>query len=437
MTTTHILGEQSADLAALIKRVAAAKRFVVITGAGISVRCGIPDFRSADGLFRQIQETHGDLVSSGRDLFDASVVFRSAETADVFYRWMTHLRHQCASAQPGIVHNFIKQLADRGSLLRSYTQNIDGLERKAGLAVWDPYSSSTRPEHVPWQKAQSVPLHGSMEHLTCQLCSSSYHFSELPTAGGISAGDVCLDCQTRSQAREASGRRALPAGRLRPAVVLYEEPHPHCEDIAKIIAHDTRALGSRRAEASMQSASKKMRDVVLIFGTTLKVPGCRQLVKQLALASPTTTTTIFVNNEPVCGKAWDGIIDHQVVGHVEDWCARIERQWNAQTKITQWTRTVKHATALRAANTAEKESSKKRRHESSENSNTAAVADNSKRPRAASSSPGLALTAVPAVQKTQAAKSHSRASYVPIRRSARIAERQSLEHHHSTVAICT
>ncbi|KAI9501661.1 DHS-like NAD/FAD-binding domain-containing protein, partial [Coemansia spiralis] len=299
-------------LSAIIKQVASAKRFVVVTGAGISVNCGIPDFRSSEGIFKQIQSAHGGLLSSGRDLFDASVVFRSATTADIFYRWMTHLRHKCADAQPGVVHRFIRQLADRGALLRSYTQNIDGLERKAGLAVWDPYNSKDSETHVPWQAAQSIPLHGTMDHLTCQLCSSSRHFPESPDHAAIVAGDDCPDCKSRSMVREADGRRSLPTGRMRPAVVLYEEPHPHCEAIAKIITHDMR---------------KRNVNVVMVFGTTLKVPGCRQLVKKLATASPSTTITVFVNNEPVCGKSWDGIVDYQVIGDVDEWCTRVQRHW--------------------------------------------------------------------------------------------------------------
>ncbi|KAJ2802614.1 NAD-dependent deacetylase hst3, partial [Coemansia guatemalensis] len=333
MPKTLELSKRCTETTALVQRVAGARRVVAVTGAGISVNSGIPDFRSSDGLFRQIQAAHGGLVAKGRDLFDASVVFQSAQTADIFYQWMTQLRRQCASARPGVVHHFLRQLADRGMLLRSYTQNIDGLERKAGLAVWDPYSHKDAPGHVPWQEAQSVPLHGSMDRLACQLCAGSFPFSEQPNATMV-AGSACTDCVQRSETREACGRRSLPAGKLRPTVVLYEEPHPHCEDIARIIAHDTRALGARRA------ASKA--DVLLVFGTTLKVPGCRQLVRQLATASP-DTTTILVNNEPICGRAWDGIIDYQVVGCVDDWCARIQRQWGLQTKITRWVRPRKSA----------------------------------------------------------------------------------------------
>lgn len=44
------------------------------TGAGISVKAGIPDFRSADGLFQSIKrENPKENLSSGKDLFDASV----------------------------------------------------------------------------------------------------------------------------------------------------------------------------------------------------------------------------------------------------------------------------------------------------------------------------------------------------------------------------
>ncbi|KAJ1823556.1 NAD-dependent deacetylase hst3 [Coemansia sp. RSA 2671] len=442
MPETLSLHSPGAELTDLIRRVSVARRVVVVTGAGISVNCGIPDFRSSTGLFQQIRAAHGDLVTSGRDLFDASVVFRSAETADVFYHWMTHLRRQCAGAQPGAVHRFIRQLADRGTLLRSYTQNIDGLERKAGLSVWDPYSAKGDAEHVPWQTAQSVPLHGTMEHLSCQLCSSSYHFSEQPNKSAIRAGDECPDCQTRSQVREACGRRSLATGKLRPTVVLYEEPHPHCEDIAKIISHDARALGTRR--------SKQPQDVVLVFGTTLKVPGCRQLVRKLATASPETTLTVFVNNEPVCGKSWDGIVDYQVIGNVEDWCARVERKWGVQTKITQWAKTRKSGAGVASASSSkakpkavvtEKENRPVAVAASNEASSNHLATKKRKSSNCSDSSTGVRGSEATVKRKRQRSSTPSTPPPVaepllPIRRSLRIATQQNHVYCHSPVSIC-
>ncbi|KAJ2779201.1 NAD-dependent deacetylase hst3 [Coemansia javaensis] len=417
--TLWLSEKRSQQVQALVRRVAGARRVAVVTGAGISVNCGIPDFRSSSGLFQQIQAAHGDLVSRGRDMFDASVVFRSARATAVFYQWMTHLRRQCSAARPGVVHRFIRQLADRGMLLRSYTQNIDGLERKAGLAVWDPYSPRDSAAHVPWQDAQSVPLHGTMDHLTCQLCASSVPFEH-----AVAAGDVCAACQQRSQSREACGRRSLPMGKLRPAVVLYEEPHPHCEDIARIIAHDTRALGSRRAAAAAAAAAAaraSAADVVLVFGTTLKVPGCRQLVRQLAMAA---TVTVLVNNEPVCGRAWDGIIDYQVIGCVDDWCTRIQRQWAAQTKITRWT-TTRKAPAARAKGGRAKESHTKENR------------DDGPRPgakRAATKDP----EPTKAAERRAAKRPRLAGPEPPARRSMRIAgQQQQQQQQQQQTAICT
>jgi hypothetical protein len=43
-------------------------------GAGISVRAGIPDFRSSEGLFQSLKKDNPkEALLSGRDLFDASV----------------------------------------------------------------------------------------------------------------------------------------------------------------------------------------------------------------------------------------------------------------------------------------------------------------------------------------------------------------------------
>ena len=45
-----------------------------MTGAGISVQAGIPDFRSPEGIFQTLKRDNPkDSLTSGKDLFDASV----------------------------------------------------------------------------------------------------------------------------------------------------------------------------------------------------------------------------------------------------------------------------------------------------------------------------------------------------------------------------
>ena len=65
----------------------------------------------------------------GKDLFDASL-FRQPKTAQVFYTFMGELSELCRKAKITKTHSFIGFLEKRGTLLRWYTQNIDGLEAR-------------------------------------------------------------------------------------------------------------------------------------------------------------------------------------------------------------------------------------------------------------------------------------------------------------------
>lgn len=109
------------------------KRCVVVTGAGISVSGGIPDFRSLHGLYGQVRAKYPKAFkTSGQDLFDAGV-FQCAEKTKIFYEFMAELKSVVDEAQATPVHHFIRRLADCKKLMRVYTQNIDGLEAQLGM----------------------------------------------------------------------------------------------------------------------------------------------------------------------------------------------------------------------------------------------------------------------------------------------------------------
>ncbi|KAI9179313.1 NAD-dependent deacetylase hst3 [Blastocladiella emersonii ATCC 22665] len=306
----------------------AAKRVAVVAGAGISVSAGIPDFRSEDGLYR-LAKTHAPpgTVVKGQDLFDAGV-FRAEPTTRLFFSFMAGLRDAAEDARPTPAHHFLRRLSSSGKLLRCYTQNIDGLEdragvgapvpptRPAGLAAGSaasavppspphsqsddtaplstlgmsdlglsssislssdapagsspPRASVTAKLSAPTVADTVVQLHGTLSAVRCNLCRATFPFTS-DLAAVFSDGDApaCPTCAAEATQRAAQGKRARATGTLRPDVVLYNEAHPYGDAIADVVSRDVR----RRP------------DLVIVMGTSLKVHGIKRLVRDLATAA--------------------------------------------------------------------------------------------------------------------------------------------------------
>jgi len=104
------------------------KRILILTGAGISVSCGIPDFRSRNGLYASLQESGAYELDDPQQMFDINY-FR--ENPSVFYSFASKIYP--SNFIPSPCHRFIKAVEDRGKLLRNYTQNIDTLETLTGV----------------------------------------------------------------------------------------------------------------------------------------------------------------------------------------------------------------------------------------------------------------------------------------------------------------
>lgn len=111
--------------------------------------------------------------------------------------------------------------------------------------------------------------------------------------------------------------RATTVGTLRPAIVLYDEPHPLGDDIGELQGFDL----------------SRGPDMLLIMGTSLKVHGLKRLVKDFAKAVHTPTgaagkkgIVVFVNATPP-GKEWEGIIDVHVHGTTDRWVEKVEEEW--------------------------------------------------------------------------------------------------------------
>jgi NAD-dependent deacetylase len=155
-----------------------ARCIVALTGAGISRPSGIPDFRSADGLW-----TRDDPIAV------ASLAgFRTNPRR--FYRWVQPLIDTIEVALPNPAHLALAQLEREGRLTAVITQNIDGLHQRAG-------------SHEVFE------LHGHIRSATCLDCG---HQVPGPSLIG--------------PARNSKIPRCACGGLFKPDVVLFDELLP-------------------------------------------------------------------------------------------------------------------------------------------------------------------------------------------------------------------
>lgn len=152
------------------------RRIVFFGGAGVSTASGIPDFRSADGLYAEKE--------AGLDpemILSKSFFYLQPEKFFDFYR--KHLLHP--DARPNAAHRYLYRLEQEDRLRGIVTQNIDGLHRAAGnIRVYE--------------------LHGNVYRNTCMECGASYPMETILRSEGIP--------------------RCECGGVIKPDVVLYGEP---------------------------------------------------------------------------------------------------------------------------------------------------------------------------------------------------------------------
>ncbi|OAP57996.1 hypothetical protein AYL99_07086 [Fonsecaea erecta] len=365
MGLREVTREDERALQEIADCLAGSHKILLITGAGISTSCGIPDFRSKDGLYNMIPgqtmlptpppsepstptharfidltadeetsstQTRNRRVSSspssrlrGQDLFD-SRVFHHAESTTIFYQFIASLRQKIRDEvrSTSSVHKFVRVLRDGGRLMRCYTQNIDGLEIREGLVTdlargkgnkrrfMKKHFEAPRPTHTAGTDfdggCEVVQLHGDLEKLRCTMCSTQYPWTDEQTEVYLDgAAADCPNCRDKSDERQASGKRGLAVGALRPNIVLYGEDHPSNTLLTPLIPFD----------ASCQP------DVLVIMGTSLKVFGLQKIVREFAKAVHSHKNgkgrVVFVNRTRPSESVWDGIIDDFVAMDCDDW----------------------------------------------------------------------------------------------------------------------
>ncbi len=153
---------------------------VVLTGAGISVPSGIPDFRTPEsGLWTDVdpmEVAHIDVFESDPARFWS------------YYRprFQSH-----GDKRPNAAHRALAELERRGMVEATITQNVDRLHRAAGAG-------------------EVVEVHGTIETSTCRSCGASYGLGRIDELFDEDGVAVCAGCR----------------GAVKPDVVLFGEMLP-------------------------------------------------------------------------------------------------------------------------------------------------------------------------------------------------------------------
>ena len=150
------------------------RKIVFFGGAGVSTESGIPDFRSADGIYHQKYRYSPEQVVSHSFFM---------QYPEVFYEFYKD-KMMALEAKPNPAHRKLAELEATGKLTAVVTQNIDGLHQAAG-------------------SKRVYELHGSIHRNYCMKCGKIYDAQHVKSSEGVP--------------------RCECGGMIKPDVVLYEE----------------------------------------------------------------------------------------------------------------------------------------------------------------------------------------------------------------------
>ena len=165
------------EIAKLSQILKESNNIVFFGGAGMSTESGIPDFRSASGLFNEKLK----LTLTPEQLVSHTYFIGYPEEFFNFYR--SKLIYP--NAKPNAGHLALATLEEMGKLKAVITQNIDGLHQGAG-------------------SKNVLELHGSIHRNYCMNCNAFYDVDFILNSTGA---PKCTKC----------------GGTIKPDVVLYEE----------------------------------------------------------------------------------------------------------------------------------------------------------------------------------------------------------------------
>ncbi|CAM0142160.1 unnamed protein product [Umbelopsis sp. WA50703] len=257
--------EHMNSLQDVVETIRNAKRIMVLTGAGVSVSCGIPDFRSETGIYARLDEFELD---DPQQMFDIHY-FR--ENPQIFYSFAREIYP--SNFQPSPSHMFVKLLEDKDVLLRNYTQNIDTLEHKAKIT-------------------RVINCHGSFATATCVTCGYKCAGSDIEADIFAQRIPECPKCAPLNETQKQNNNdndsdddSYAPKFResiIKPDITFFGEKLP--DDFDKGLAIDSSKV-----------------DLLIVMGSSLKVSPVSEIMTQI----PHSVPQILINRTPITHLTFD------------------------------------------------------------------------------------------------------------------------------------
>nr|XP_018667757.1 NAD-dependent protein deacetylase sirtuin-1-like [Ciona intestinalis] len=228
-----------------IRLIKTSKKILVLTGAGVSVSCGIPDFRSRDGIYSRLSVDFPDLPNP-QAMFDIHYFKHDPRP---FFKFAKEIYP--GQFKPSRAHRFISLLEKTGRLLRNYTQNIDTLEQVAGIS-------------------KVVQCHGSFATASCCSCDYKTNCEELRADIFNQVVPHCPRCPSDDP------------GVIKPDIVFFGENLPQ---------QFHRQMTSDKDDA----------DLLIVIGSSLKV----RPVALIPNSIPDHIPQLLINREPLSHMTFD------------------------------------------------------------------------------------------------------------------------------------
>jgi NAD-dependent protein deacetylase/lipoamidase len=183
----------AADLASLIRGRGPA---VMLTGAGMSTESGIPDFRSASGIWADV------------DPFEVASIDAFRRDPLRVWRWYGPRIRGLLAAEPNAGHVALAALERAGHVRAVVTQNIDLLHTRAG-------------------SGDVIEVHGSIARFPCLACGGEETLETVLAQLETREAPLCTRCETI----------------VKPGVVMFGELLPaHAMERAERLARAARLL---------------------------------------------------------------------------------------------------------------------------------------------------------------------------------------------------